>query len=87
MGANKLLKSIDRGDHWMEISNDLTNNKNTNGDVPFATITAIDESTFTPEILYAGTDDGNLWVTENAGKNWEKITNGLPTSAIFPIWR
>lgn len=85
MGANKLLKSVDRGDHWMEISKDLTNNKNTNGDVPYATITAIDESTFTPEILYAGTDDGNLWVTGNAGKNWQKITDGLPEKWITRV--
>lgn len=77
-GANKVLKSVDRGDHWLEISPDLTERKNTDGDVPFATITAIDESPFTPELLYAGTDDGNVWGSRNSGAEWQKITAGLP---------
>lgn len=78
LGANKVLKSVDRGDNWLEISPDLSDRKNIDGDVPFATITALAESPFTPEVIYAGTDDGNVWVTRNGGCSWEKITAGLP---------
>ncbi len=78
LGGNKVLKTVNRGDSWFEISADLTDNKNIDGDVPFATITALDESPLTPEIIYAGTDDGNVWVTKNSGGAWNKITNGLP---------
>jgi hypothetical protein len=78
IGANKMLKTVDRGEHWLEISEDLTDKKNIGGDVPFATITAIDESCFSPEILYAGTDDGNVWVKKGSGSQWEKISEGLP---------
>lgn len=78
LGANKVLKSVDRGDSWQEISPDLTDRRNIDGDVPFATITALAESPFTPEVIYAGTDDGNVWVTRNGGCSWEKITAGLP---------
>jgi len=56
----------------VEISPDLTDRKNIDGDVPFATITALAESPLTPEIIYAGTDDGNVWVTRNGGCSWEK---------------
>ncbi|HAR36841.1 MAG TPA: glycosyl hydrolase, partial [Acidobacteria bacterium] len=78
LGANKVLKSVDRGDNWIEISPDLTDRRNIDGDVPFATITALAESPFTPEVIYAGTDDGNVWVTRNSGCSWERITAGLP---------
>jgi photosystem II stability/assembly factor-like uncharacterized protein len=78
LGANKVLKSVDRGDHWIEISRDLTDARNTDGDVPYATITALAESPLTPEVLYAGTDDGNVWGSQNGGGTWEKITTNLP---------
>jgi len=85
MGANKLLKSVNQGKDWFEISGDLTNKKHINGDVPFATITAIDESPLSPEILYAGTDDGNVWVTKNSGASWTKINKGLPVKWVTRI--
>jgi len=50
LGGNKVLKTVNRGDDWFELSGDLTDNKHTDGDVPFATITALDESPLTPEI-------------------------------------
>jgi hypothetical protein len=85
LGANKVLKSVDRGDSWIEISPDLTDRKNMDGDVPFATITALAESPFTPEVIYAGTDDGNAWVTRNSGASWEKIISGLPKKWVTRI--
>jgi photosystem II stability/assembly factor-like uncharacterized protein len=85
MGANKVLMSVDRGDHWFEISGDLTDRENTDGDVPFATIVSLDESPFTPQVIYAGTDDGNVWVTRNRGGAWEKINAGLPDKWVTRI--
>lgn len=85
LGANKVLKSVDRGDSWIEISPDLTDRRHTDGNVPFATITALAESPFTPEVIYAGTDDGNVWVTRNGGCTWEKITAGLPKKWVTRI--
>ena len=32
-------------------------------------------------MLWAGTDDGRLWLTENEGKNWTELTNNLPEPA------
>ncbi len=85
MGANLLFKSGDRGDHWEIISPDLSRKKNTGGDVPYATITTIDESPFTPEILYAGTDDGDVWVTQNGGQNWKNIGSVLPDKWVSRV--
>jgi len=82
MGANKLLMSVNRGDDWLEISDDLTKKQNIKGDVPYATITALDESPFSPRVLYAGTDDGNVWVTRDGGGQWTAIHEGLPVKWV-----
>ncbi len=85
LGANKVLKSVDRGENWIEISPDLTRQQHIDGDVPYATIVSIDESAITPEILYAGTDDGNVWVTKDSGGKWEQINKGLPDKWVSRI--
>jgi photosystem II stability/assembly factor-like uncharacterized protein len=79
-GAQKVFKSLDRGDTWRCISPDLTTNPGParRGDVVYGTITAISESTFQPGLIYAGSDDGNIHVTHNDGVTWEQINNGLP---------
>lgn len=78
MGGNKVFKTVNRGEYWEEISPDLTNQQHIDGDVPFATIVALAESPLQPGLLYAGTDDGNVWIKKNELTAWEKIDNGLP---------
>jgi len=82
-GFQYVYRSMNRGDSWDRISPDLTyNNPAQQGKwpyaIPFATITAIDESPFKFGLLYAGTDDGRVWVTRNGGENWTEVTAGLP---------
>jgi len=82
-GFQYLFRSMNRGDTWERISPDLTyNNPVEQGEwpyaIPFATITAVDESPFKFGLLYAGTDDGRVWVTKNGGDAWTEITAGLP---------
>ncbi|MCP5052190.1 MAG: glycosyl hydrolase [bacterium] len=85
IGANKVLKSVDRGEHWVEVSPDLTLQKNTDGDVPYATIVSLDESPLSPGMLYAGTDDGNLWLKKGDLSQWQKINNGLPVKWVTRV--
>lgn len=78
-GGNKLFKSLNQGDDWLEISPDLSKQDSTRfGDVTFGTITTISESPFDPNLLYVGTDDGNVWVTQNGGVKWTLINASLP---------
>jgi photosystem II stability/assembly factor-like uncharacterized protein len=78
-GSQYLFKSNDRGEHWEQISPDLSKNSNTKrGDVPFATITTISESGIKKGLLYVGTDDGNVWITRNNGDHWQLINQQLP---------
>jgi len=46
----------------------------------FSTITTLSESPLVEGLIYAGTDDGHVQVTEDAGKTWRKIDRlpGVP---------
>ncbi len=76
LGANRLMKSYNKGEAWYPISPDLTSNP-PQGDVPYGTITAIAESHFKPGRLFVGTDDGRVWMTDNDGATWKRIDSGL----------
>jgi photosystem II stability/assembly factor-like uncharacterized protein len=75
IAAQKVFRSLNKGEGWETISDDLTRNRK-QGDVPFSTISALAESPRKFGLIYAGTDDGNVWVNRNG--TWENITTGLP---------
>lgn len=77
MGSQKFLRSLDRGDHFEILSGDLTQG-GIKGDVPYGTLTTIDESPLRFGLLYCGSDDGLVHVSRNGGFSWQRITNGLP---------
>ncbi|WP_084438826.1 WD40/YVTN/BNR-like repeat-containing protein [Algoriphagus mannitolivorans] len=87
MGSQYVYQSLDQGNTWMTISPDLTKNKKS-GNVPFATLTVVEESPLEFGTIYAGTDDGNVWITRNNGGNWISLNAGLPqdrwVSSISP---
>ena len=86
-GVQHVLKSIDKGGTWEQISPDLTyNDPEKQGDISYQTITALEESKFNPKLLYAGTDDGRLWRTKDGGLNWEDIrSDPLPVRWVSRI--
>ncbi len=77
MGSNVLLRSMNQGKDFKEISPDLTKGEK-DGDVPFGTITTIDESKLKFGLIYVGTDDGLVHVTKDGGISWIKISDALP---------
>jgi photosystem II stability/assembly factor-like uncharacterized protein len=79
LGAEVLLRSLNRGDDWQEISPDLTTNdpKKLEGNIEFCTITAIAESPRTPGVIWVGTDDGKVQLTRNSGGTWIDLTGNL----------
>lgn len=81
-GLQHLYKTEDGGDTWKMISPDLSyNDKSRMGVYPYLiyhqAITSIAEGD-KPGIIYAGTDDGRVWLTMNDGTDWKEITKGLP---------
>ena len=78
-GLQYVYRSMFRGEAWERISPDLSDhNPAMLGDIPFQTIYALAESPRRFGLLYAGTDDGRLWVTRDGGKAWTELTGNLP---------
>lgn len=77
LGSNFLHRSMNQGETWEKISDDLTLGE-VEGNVAFGTITTIAESKFQFGLLYVGSDDGLVHVSKDGGVTWIKITNNLP---------
>jgi len=73
-GTYKVHKSTNGAASWTAISPDLAKAHIAN----LGTITTLDVSKSNPGVIYAGTDDANVWVTTNSGTNWSLINSGLP---------
>ncbi len=72
-GSNKLHRSFNRGEDWETLSDDLTGGGR-RGDVPYGTLTSIDESPMRFGLVYAGSDDGLVHVSRDGGYSWQNIT-------------
>jgi photosystem II stability/assembly factor-like uncharacterized protein len=85
LGYQYVYRSTDRGDTWERISPDLTGNDpqqmlpRSSSEIPYQTIVALEESPRVKGLIYAGTDDGKLHVTTDAGKTWTQLTAHVPT--------
>ena len=94
LGGQRVWKTVDRGDHWMPISEDLSTRDTAKVRMSMArtggitldatnaethgTVTTLAESPVRPGLLWAGTDDGNVWLTRNDGVAWENLTGRFP---------
>ena len=92
-GTNILFKTMDGGQHWEEISTDLTRRQ---PEVPAsvgtfktkemeqmpqrAIIYALGPSPLDKNIIWAGTDDGLIHVTIDGGSKWTDVTPAEITS-------
>jgi photosystem II stability/assembly factor-like uncharacterized protein len=99
LAGNVVFKSPDFGKTWEQISPDLTTNdpeklKDAGGPIAFenstaeyhCTIISIAESPIKKGEIWVGTDDGNLQVTTDGGKNWTKLTeNRTGITGINPV--
>jgi photosystem II stability/assembly factor-like uncharacterized protein len=102
LGGNVVFKSTDFGKTWSQISPDLTTNdpekqKDAGGPVAFenstaeyhTTIISLAESPITRGQVWAGTDDGNLQVTNDGGKTWSNLIRNIaglgPNSPVSHI--
>ena len=97
MGSQYLHKSDDMGASWQIISPDLTTNdpakqdqdnsgglsKDNSGAENHTTIFTIAESDLDENVIWVGTDDGNVQVTQDGGKTWANTVaniSGLPAN-------
>ncbi|MEE2640958.1 MAG: glycosyl hydrolase [Planctomycetota bacterium] len=79
-GGNRLFKSMNQGDDWEVISDDLTtaDPEKLQGNVPHCTLTTIAESRFDRKMLLVGTDDGKVQLTTDGGRSWSDLSGSFP---------
>src|SRR5439155_20696820 len=92
LGAQFLFRTRDRGDTWERISPDLTTNDpvkqkqaesgglsvDNSSAENHCTIFTICESPKNHEVVWVGTDDGNIQLTRDGGKSWTNVGKKLP---------
>jgi photosystem II stability/assembly factor-like uncharacterized protein len=92
VGCQFLYRSRDHGQTWDRISPDLTTNdlqkqlQEQSGGVTVdnsaaemhTSIYAIAESPKSPNLIWVGTDDGNLQLTRDGGKTWTNVVGNVP---------
>ena len=83
--TNVLFRTTDGGSTWETISKDLTRQNpgappsvgsllNKGAEKQRGVVYALAPSFKNVDTLWAGTDDGLIWITRNGGKNWSDIT-------------
>ncbi|MCU0381015.1 MAG: hypothetical protein MUE58_07475 [Chitinophagaceae bacterium] len=95
-GAQYLYKSVNQGRTWARISPDLTTNDkkkqeqensgglsadNTSAE-NHTTIFTIAESPLDENLVWVGTDDGNLQFTTDGGKTWTNVSRNIALTGI-----
>ncbi len=92
MGAQFLFRSRDHGQSWDRISPDLTTNnpekqkQEESGGVTVDnssaemnnTVYSIAESPRNGQVIWVGTDDGNVQLTRDGGKTWNNVGMAIP---------
>ena len=99
VGAQYVYRSRDRGESWERISDDLTTNdpekqkQEQSGGITIdnssaenhCTVYAVAESPMDANLIWAGTDDGNLQITRDGGKTWKNVISnvkGVPKNTL-----
>jgi photosystem II stability/assembly factor-like uncharacterized protein len=86
-GSQYVMKSTNGGQSWQQISPDLSyNDPATTGDSGgpitkdqtsieyYATVFSIAPSTVNKNVIWAGSDDGRVWFTNQGGGRWHEVT-------------
>ena len=100
-GSQFIHKSSDKGYTWEIISPDLTTNNpekqkqfesggltmDATGAENHCTVITIEPSTLDENLIWAGTDDGNIQLTKDGGKTWVEVgknIKGMPEESWIP---
>jgi photosystem II stability/assembly factor-like uncharacterized protein len=87
VAGNRVFRFSDKGDRWRIISPDLSLNEQAktvttgSGAENYGVVYTLAQSPIKAGVLWAGTDDGNVWVTQDEGGNWTNLTRNLPAAA------
>jgi photosystem II stability/assembly factor-like uncharacterized protein len=74
-GTYRVWKTTNGGSYWVEVSNDLTDGDDGS---TYHTISTLAVSQADEDLVLAGTDDGHVHISLDAGETWNEISEGLP---------
>jgi photosystem II stability/assembly factor-like uncharacterized protein len=72
--GNFVFRSLKQGDDLKAISPEITRTKR-------GSASALAESPRNADVLWVGSDDGNLWITRDGGQKWDNVTPVTPILA------
>ncbi len=101
-GCQLILKTSNGGQSWTELSPDLSTKDPSKvvsngglvgdnlGQYDGEVVWSIEYSKIKKDLIWAGTNDGKLWYTDNGGKAWNDVTKNFtdlpPWGAFNQIW-
>jgi photosystem II stability/assembly factor-like uncharacterized protein len=78
--GNYVFRSVKQGEEMKIISPEITRTKH-------GSATALAESPRNADVLWAGTDDGAVWLTRDGGKTWTALSDKLKAAGLpGPRW-
>jgi len=91
VGANHLIRMTHRGDDWEVLGPDMTRASREHpspevGHTSYHAVFAIAESPRSKDVLWAGSDDGLVWLTRDGGKTWIELSASFPKGAPTSCW-
>ena len=91
LGGNRLFRLRQHGQDWETLGPDMTRTPRENpapeaGHTSYHAIFSIAESPKSPAVLWTGTDDGFVWVSQDTGRTWTNVTGNFPRGAATACW-
>ncbi len=94
-GGNMLYRSDFKGEKMYPVSPDLTTNdpaklttgKGGDGNIQYCTITTVSESPVKEGLIWVGTDDGNVQMTNDGGDTWTLMNSRIPGNPEYWVSR
>ncbi len=83
-GTYRIFRTDNGAGVWYPVSGDLTEGPG-GGNLIYGTITVIKVAPSDTDVIYAGTDDGNLWVSTDFCNSWRNISTTLPDRYVTDI--
>ena len=86
LAGNRVFELTEKGEHWRIISPDLSMQDPSktgvagSGAETYGVVYTLAESPARTGLLWAGTDDGKVWIRRNEGDSWTDLTENLPKS-------
>ncbi|MBI4539459.1 MAG: hypothetical protein HY704_08125 [Gemmatimonadetes bacterium] len=91
LGGNHVFRLSQRGERWELLGGDLTRANRTSPEpevdyTSYHSLHSVAESALDSRVLWAGSNDGLLWVTTDAGTSWRNVTDPIPQEQARRCW-